>query len=268
MFSFFSLFFFFFFNDTATTEIYTLSLHDALPISPVHTSSPAPAIPSSVAISAPSIRYVRAGTSMRPRLDFSTDSTLLPSSSGSRTATSATRATAVNARLPRIRLTGSALSDLPRCTSPTTAAPVSSAIRPSGSQRGADLPVTVGFDPAVHHRGKRIEHQQGNVVRPHVGAEPGGIQRQAQSVDAPGTVYLNPADHGQVGARGHEPRDHGELPCVLTGGEHHPGQPPVPAARERAAGELGGELDAHEGLADALTARQQGQRAGRDPVRP
>src|SRR5216684_7229736 len=30
--SFFSVFFFFF-NDTATTEIYTLSLHDALPIS-------------------------------------------------------------------------------------------------------------------------------------------------------------------------------------------------------------------------------------------
>src|SRR5256885_5298011 len=28
----FSPFFFFFFNDTATTEIYTLSLHDALPI--------------------------------------------------------------------------------------------------------------------------------------------------------------------------------------------------------------------------------------------
>src|SRR5256884_5720322 len=28
-----SFFFFFFFNDTATTEIYTLSLHDALPIS-------------------------------------------------------------------------------------------------------------------------------------------------------------------------------------------------------------------------------------------
>src|SRR6266568_3512941 len=29
-----SIFVFFFFNDTATTEIYTLSLHDALPISP------------------------------------------------------------------------------------------------------------------------------------------------------------------------------------------------------------------------------------------
>src|SRR5215813_14681223 len=28
--------FFFFFNDTATTEIYTLSLHDALPISLAH----------------------------------------------------------------------------------------------------------------------------------------------------------------------------------------------------------------------------------------
>src|SRR5260221_5346405 len=28
-----TVFFFFFFNDTATTEIYTLSLHDALPIS-------------------------------------------------------------------------------------------------------------------------------------------------------------------------------------------------------------------------------------------
>src|SRR5438874_10877583 len=28
----FLFFFFFFFNDTATTEIYTLSLHDALPI--------------------------------------------------------------------------------------------------------------------------------------------------------------------------------------------------------------------------------------------
>src|SRR3982751_7093580 len=33
MFIMFLLFFFFFFNDTATTEIYTLSLHDALPIS-------------------------------------------------------------------------------------------------------------------------------------------------------------------------------------------------------------------------------------------
>src|SRR5882762_10695017 len=33
MFSYIFVFLFFFFNDTATTEIYTLSLHDALPIS-------------------------------------------------------------------------------------------------------------------------------------------------------------------------------------------------------------------------------------------
>src|SRR5215204_1934788 len=38
----FPLFFFFFFNDTATTEIYTLSLHDALPICPVPPPSPTP----------------------------------------------------------------------------------------------------------------------------------------------------------------------------------------------------------------------------------
>src|SRR5260370_1266073 len=35
----------FFFNDTATTEIYTLSLHDALPIYPVATGRPRPGQP-------------------------------------------------------------------------------------------------------------------------------------------------------------------------------------------------------------------------------
>src|SRR2546430_8453972 len=35
------VFFFFFFNDTATTEIYTLSLHDALPIFPGRPAVPA-----------------------------------------------------------------------------------------------------------------------------------------------------------------------------------------------------------------------------------
>src|SRR3989441_9290934 len=34
------LLYFFFFNDTATTEIYTLSLHDALPISAIHGAAP------------------------------------------------------------------------------------------------------------------------------------------------------------------------------------------------------------------------------------
>src|SRR5258708_9645471 len=36
----FSSFLFFFFNDTATTEIYTLSLHDALPISTTESTIP------------------------------------------------------------------------------------------------------------------------------------------------------------------------------------------------------------------------------------
>src|SRR2546429_9954557 len=38
----------FFFNDTATTEIYTLSLHDALPISKHGRSSPGSPAPESV----------------------------------------------------------------------------------------------------------------------------------------------------------------------------------------------------------------------------
>src|SRR5260221_10517194 len=39
----YTTFFFFFFNDTATTEIYTLSLHDALPIcQPGRACAPAP----------------------------------------------------------------------------------------------------------------------------------------------------------------------------------------------------------------------------------
>src|SRR6204780_5936596 len=43
----FLFFFFFFFNDTATTEIYTLSLHDALPIYDPATNVFAPAWASS-----------------------------------------------------------------------------------------------------------------------------------------------------------------------------------------------------------------------------
>src|SRR3989441_6701975 len=41
MISTFCFLFFFFFNDTATTEIYPLSLHDALPIYPLTVSRPA-----------------------------------------------------------------------------------------------------------------------------------------------------------------------------------------------------------------------------------
>src|SRR3712207_6871060 len=44
---------FFFFNDTATTEIYTLSLHDALPISSAAASSAPSSAPSSPPSSSP-----------------------------------------------------------------------------------------------------------------------------------------------------------------------------------------------------------------------
>src|SRR3712207_7557554 len=50
---------FFFFNDTATTEIYTLSLHDALPISGVHRLLPPPVLQGR--------RRVRAGPRRRGR---------------------------------------------------------------------------------------------------------------------------------------------------------------------------------------------------------
>src|SRR5256885_4198034 len=50
------LFFFFFFNDTATTEIYTLSLHDALPIFPRVTAG----LPSELLIQRPDIRSAEA----------------------------------------------------------------------------------------------------------------------------------------------------------------------------------------------------------------
>src|SRR5215210_8878935 len=60
----FFLFLFFFFNDTATTEIYTLSLHDALPISP-----PCPAGPASR--SAPAGRRDRRGDRKSTRLNSS-----------------------------------------------------------------------------------------------------------------------------------------------------------------------------------------------------
>src|SRR5688572_32999600 len=63
-------FFFFFFNDTATTEIYTLSLHDALPIYlPIHAGRRA--------------GHVRAGGLVRPdrrRLPLDRKSTRLNSS--------------------------------------------------------------------------------------------------------------------------------------------------------------------------------------------
>src|SRR5256885_5243045 len=59
---------FFFFNDTATTEIYTLSLHDALPISTVNVStgrSVAAAIIATMSpLSTPQDRKAPTGTSL------------------------------------------------------------------------------------------------------------------------------------------------------------------------------------------------------------
>src|SRR5260370_20688535 len=61
------LFFFFFFNDTATTEIYTLSLHDALPISGPPPARGARSRPSGGAGCAPARRRPRRPVSVPRR---------------------------------------------------------------------------------------------------------------------------------------------------------------------------------------------------------
>ena len=68
---FFYYYFFFFFNDAATTEIYTLSLHDALPISTASTKAPLvyccwPKPLPPIATSASNLLSVRSKKSTRP----------------------------------------------------------------------------------------------------------------------------------------------------------------------------------------------------------
>src|SRR5256885_12559182 len=53
------MFFFFFFNDTATTEIYTLSLHDALPIYLLQTSDLRTSQPRALRAGAGAVRFPR-----------------------------------------------------------------------------------------------------------------------------------------------------------------------------------------------------------------
>src|SRR6266568_6557940 len=65
-----SIVFFFFFNDTATTEIYTLSLHDALPISHVTVHGIVPTIPDAQQI-ATTLKTVRCLDRKSTRLNSS-----------------------------------------------------------------------------------------------------------------------------------------------------------------------------------------------------
>src|SRR6266705_1980261 len=63
-----SVLFFFFFNDTPTTEIYTLSLHDALPISKLirpSLSSPGPTRGTFMIIAKPDRKSTRLNSSHR-----------------------------------------------------------------------------------------------------------------------------------------------------------------------------------------------------------
>src|SRR5690349_23122477 len=69
---------FFFFNDPATTEIYTLSLHDALPISPEAPNQPAdeirnPVITSSLISSAPAAVHRSRSSRSNPSTGGTTD---------------------------------------------------------------------------------------------------------------------------------------------------------------------------------------------------
>src|SRR3712207_983586 len=66
-----SHFFFFFFNDTATTEIYTLSLHDALPILSMRASLIKLSIFAVVTFAATMVLYYTIGN-IRPGTDYTT----------------------------------------------------------------------------------------------------------------------------------------------------------------------------------------------------
>src|SRR3712207_7848476 len=62
---------FFFFNDTATTEIYTLSLHDALPISSTSTATPSPSAPCSAGAGCRGRRWRASASASAPTCGWS-----------------------------------------------------------------------------------------------------------------------------------------------------------------------------------------------------
>src|SRR5258708_14475344 len=72
---------FFFFNDTATTEIYTLSLHDALPISTWKAGLAAPLAKT----------WTRSGTPVLPSMAMRTEPIVERASLGTRTDRKSTR---------------------------------------------------------------------------------------------------------------------------------------------------------------------------------
>src|SRR3712207_8556136 len=72
--------FFFFFNDTATTEIYTLSLHDALPIWRRGQGLPDARAGDRRSLRGARVRALRPGPGVRPRARVDRKSTRLNSS--------------------------------------------------------------------------------------------------------------------------------------------------------------------------------------------
>src|SRR5256885_3958674 len=74
------VFFFFFFNDTATTEIYPLSLHDALPISINATPPPRSSRPGTIRVSPGSDGFFARAASTSCRSSSDRKSTRLNSS--------------------------------------------------------------------------------------------------------------------------------------------------------------------------------------------
>ena len=107
---------------------------------------------------------MRPGTSIRPRLDFSTDSTLrlVVGVAGGDQGDPGDSGECAAAQDEVHRIVADALAEVHQAEHGRAGFLGELAER---FQRGADFAVAVGVDPAVHHRCQRVEHQQGDVVR-------------------------------------------------------------------------------------------------------